>query len=133
MKTFIFLIGTFVVAGCFAQQYSLNWYKVSGGGGTSSGGGYVATGTVGQQDASGAMSGGGYSVKGGFWAIINVVQTPGLPNLVIVRNAPNSVKVLWPDAATNSYTLQQNANFATTNWASSGLNPGDRACRIVFF
>jgi len=32
---------------------------------------------------------------------------PGVPKLLIVPNGPNSVKVLWPDPATNTYTLQQ--------------------------
>ena len=105
-----------------AQSYSVDWYKVAGGGGTSTGGTYTVNGTIGQPDASGAMSGGNYSVTGGFWSLINVVQTPGAPNLLIVPNGANSVKVLWPDAATNSYTLQQNASLATTNWVTSGFS-----------
>ncbi len=104
----------------FAQSYSVDWYKVSGGGGISTGGTYQVTGTIGQPDAGGAMSGGNYSVTGGFWSIINVVQTPGLPKLIIQPNGANSVKVLWPDPATNSYTLQQNGDLATTNWVNSG-------------
>ena len=104
-----------------AQSYSVDWYKVAGGGGTSTGGTYTVNGTIGQPDASGAMNGGNYSVTGGYWSLINVVQTPGLPNLIIVPNGANSVKVLWPDPATNSYTLQQNANLAAGNsWATSG-------------
>ena len=104
----------------YAQNYSVDWHKISGGGGTSTGGTYSVSGTIGQPDASGAMSGGNYSLTGGFWSLINVVQTPGMPNLVIVPNGANSVKVLWPDPATNSYTLQQNASLATTNWVTSG-------------
>jgi len=46
-----------------------------------------------------------YSVTGGFWSLISVVQTPGVPNLLIVPNGANSVKILWPN--TGSYTLQQ--------------------------
>ena len=103
-----------------AQSYSIDWYKVAGGGGTSTGGTYTVSGTIGQPDASAAMNGGQYSVTGGFWSLINVVQTPGLPNLVIIRNAPNTVKVLWPDPATNTYTLQQNTNLTTTNWVTTG-------------
>ena len=103
-----------------AQSYSVDWYKVAGGGGTSTGGTYTVNGTIGQPDASDTMNGGNYSVTGGFWSLINVVQTPGAPNLLIVPNGANSVKVLWPDAATNSYTLQQNANLTTTNWVTSG-------------
>jgi hypothetical protein len=105
-----------------SQSYSIDWYKVAGGGGTSTNAQYSLSGTIGQPDASGAMSGGNYSVTGGFWSLINVVQTPGLPNLVIVRNGTNSVKVLWPDPAGNTYTLQQNANLAVTiGWVTSGF------------
>jgi hypothetical protein len=46
------------------------------------------------------MSGGGYSVSGGFWSLINVVQTAGLPNLVISYSG-TSVIVSW--ANTGSY------------------------------
>ena len=121
MKKIILLACLFIPAASFGQSYSIDWYKVGGGGGTSTNGAYQVTGTIGQPDASGAMSGGIYSVTGGFWSLINVVQTPGVPNLIIVRTAPNSVKVLWPDAATNTYTLQQTANLAVGNsWAASG-------------
>jgi hypothetical protein len=104
-----------------AQSYSIDWYKIAGGGGTSTNGQYSVSGTIGQPDASGAMTGGSYSLTGGFWSLISVVQTPGVPNLVIVPNGPNSVKILWPDPATNSFTLQQNNNLATTaNWTTTG-------------
>ena len=119
LSTFIFQLST---AFLHAQSYSVDWYKVAGGGGTSTGGTYTVNGTIGQHDASGAMSGGNYSVTGGFWSLINVVQTPGLPKLIIVGNGSTSVKVLWLDPATNSYTLQQNANLATTNWVTSGFS-----------
>ena len=101
-----------------AQQYSIDWYKVAGGGGTSTGGTYSVSGTIGQHDAGGPMTGGNYSLTGGFWALISVVQTPGLPNLVITHSG-NSVTVSWPD--TGVYTLQQNGNLANTNnWVTSG-------------
>src|SRR5450432_2653063 len=78
-----------------AQGYSIDWYKGSGGGGTSTGGVYSVSGTVGQHDAGAPMNGGSYSLTGGFWALISVVQTPGLPDLAITR-AGNSVMVSWP-------------------------------------
>jgi hypothetical protein len=59
------------------------WYKIAGGGGTSTGGVYVVSGTIGQPDPSGAMTGGNYSLTGGFWALISVMQTPGTPTLCI--------------------------------------------------
>jgi len=101
-----------------AQSYSIDWHKVAGGGGTSTGGVYSVSGTIGQPDASGAMSGGTYSVTGGFWALVQVVQTPGAPWLT-VSSAGNSVIVSWPN--TGSFTLQQNASLAGGGWATSGF------------
>src|SRR5262245_40374580 len=48
-----------------AQNYSVDWHTIAGGGGTSTGGVYSVSGTVGQPDA-GTMSGGSYSLAGGF-------------------------------------------------------------------
>jgi hypothetical protein len=100
-----------------AQSYSIDWFTIAGGGGTSTGGVYSVSGTIGQPDA-GAMGGGNYSIDGGFWGIIAAVQTPGLPNLTITFVGPNSVKVSWPD--TGTYTLQQNSNVDGGGWTTSG-------------
>ena len=66
----------------------------------------------------GPMGGGNYFVTGGFWALINVVQTPGAPELNISHSG-NVVTVFWVDVA--GWNLQQNGNLAVTNgWSSSG-------------
>ena len=111
-KLVLLLTGLLPVLG-FSQNYTIDWYKIAGGGGTSTGGTYQVNGTIGQPDASGALTGGGYSLTGGFWSIISVVQAAGVPNLVIVPNGPNSVQIRWP--ATGSYNLA-----ATADWAASG-------------
>ncbi len=47
--------------------YDLTWNTIDGGGVTfSAGGSYLLGGTMGQPDA-GAMSGGSYTLNGGFW------------------------------------------------------------------
>src|SRR5258706_14955898 len=46
-----------------AQSYAIDWFTLDGGSGTSTGGEYSVSGTVGQQDA-GVMSGGEYSLVG---------------------------------------------------------------------
>ena len=104
----------------WGQSYSVDWYKISGGGGSSTGGTYQVSGTIGQPDASGAMTGGNFSVAGGFWAVVSVVQMPGVPNLLILPNGANSVKIIWP--AAGSFTLQQNGDLSTTNWVASGYS-----------
>jgi len=47
-------------------QYDLTWSTIDGGGGTSRGGQYMLTGTIGQPDAS-YSGAGGYELLGGFW------------------------------------------------------------------
>jgi hypothetical protein len=49
-----------------AGPYEIIWYTIDGGGGTSSGGPYVLTGTIGQPDADWS-EGGSYELLGGFW------------------------------------------------------------------
>jgi hypothetical protein len=49
-----------------AGSYEITWYTIDGGGGTSSGGPYVLTGTIGQPDGD-WCSGGPYELLGGFW------------------------------------------------------------------
>ena len=99
-----------------AQSYSIDWYKIAGGGGTSTGSVYAVSGTIGQPDASGAMSGGNYSLTGGFWSLISVVQTPSAPTLFITQAGGQAV-ILW-DPSVIGFTLQTNANLATGTWGN---------------
>jgi hypothetical protein len=98
-----------------AQSYSIDWYKVAGGGGTSTGGVYAVSGTIGQADASGPMTGGNYSLSGGFWSLF-AVQTPGAPNLKITYSG-NQAIVSWDPSATG-WALQTNNNLAAGLWGN---------------
>jgi hypothetical protein len=80
-----------------AQIYSIDWSTIDGGGGTSAGGGYSVTGTIGQPDA-GRMSGGSFTLEGGFWGVIAAIQTEGAPTLA-VELVGGQVKVSWPTPA----------------------------------
>ena len=50
-----------------ASGFAIPWWTVDGGGGVSEGGDYSLSSTLGQPDA-GSMSGGGYTLAGGFWS-----------------------------------------------------------------
>jgi hypothetical protein len=52
-----------------AGQLAIDWSSVDGGGARSSGGAYVVDRTVGQADA-GVLSGGRFTVSGGYWAVV---------------------------------------------------------------
>lgn len=101
-----------------AQNYSIDWYKIAGGGGTSSNGQYTVSGTIGQHDAGGPMTGGNYSLTGGFWSLLSVVQTPGSPTLRIFLTTSNTAVIAWPYPSPG-FALQQNANLtASNNWTT---------------
>ena len=73
MKKLALILGMLLPVYGWAQNYSINWYKVAGGGGTSTGGVYSVSGTIGQQDATTqTLTGGPYSLTGGYWAMLGV-------------------------------------------------------------
>jgi len=119
LRLFCFCLVTSAFCLCAQAQtdYSNKWSKVSGGGGTSTGGVYSATGTVGQP-AAGHMSGGEYTVNGGFWSRIAVVQMPGAPPLTIRPSGANSLAICWPYPAAG-YVLQVSTNLNTVNWLAA--------------
>jgi hypothetical protein len=61
------LIVTAVSAQLAGSGPEINWYTIDGGGGTSAGGTFSLSGTIGQPDAGGPMTGGTFSLTGGFW------------------------------------------------------------------
>jgi hypothetical protein len=100
----VIFLGALTVCTTRAQSYSIGWFAIEGGGGTSTGGVFSVTGTIGQPDAGAAMSGGAFSVVGGFWSIF-AVQTPGAPLLSIIRSG-NIASISWPLPATD-FVLDQ--------------------------
>ena len=88
------------------QSYAIDWFTIDGGGGTSTGGVYSVSGTIGQPDA-GRMTGTTYALDGGFWGFVGAVQTVGAP-LLSVERIGASVRVFWP-ASTAGFVLDEAA------------------------
>ena len=103
-------------ASAHAQPFAIDWFTIDGGGGTSTGGVYSVSGTIGQPDA-GEMSGGPYTLVGGFWSIVAAIQTPGAPTLTVTLTTTNTAVVSWPFPSTG-FALEQNPTIGTTNWTS---------------
>lgn len=68
----ILVIHTFSLAQ--TGSYDLSWNTFDGGGCLSMGGDYSLCGTFGQPDASSTLTGGSYSLTGGFWPGIQTMQ-----------------------------------------------------------
>lgn len=102
----------------YAQTYSIDWHTIDGGGGTSTGGVYSVSGTIGQPDADEPMTNGKYSVTGGFWALPQAVQTIGAPTLTIAPAGAGQATVSWAPA-TPGFVLQETLSLSSTNWVNS--------------
>ncbi len=96
---------------------AITWSTLDGGGGTSSNGLYVLSGTIGQPDA-GRLTGGNIVLQGGFWVPFNVVQTPGAPLLSIRLVSPLRALVSWP-ATAQGFTLLETTNLITGPWTTN--------------
>ena len=109
------LLGTLTVA--TAQNYSIDWFAIDGGAGTSTGGGYALSGTIGQPDANQQpMTGGNVSLTGGFWSL-SAVPRPVGPPLTIQLTTTNTARVFWPWPSTG-FVLQQNTGHNTPTWVA---------------
>jgi len=114
MKTILSIIVALILLPSLARaQYSIDWYTIDGGGGTSSGGSYTLSGTIGQPDA-GTMTGGSFSLEGGFWPGIIVPSTGEAPTLFIQLTG-TSVIISWAPA-TSGFALEQADSLSTPSW-----------------
>jgi hypothetical protein len=107
-----------------SQTYSIGWSTIDGGGGTSTGGVYAVSGTIGQPDA-GSMSGGQFTLQGGFWALPVAVQDTNAPALLIVPDVPGKARVSW-SPATPGFVLQESLSLSPASWTnapSGATNP----------
>ena len=126
---------------------SMDWQKISGGGGTSTNSRFVISGTIGQTDAGGLMSGGRFAMGGGFWSLY-AVQTPGAPVLrflpveysttyhtnflsgpnfgkVSTNSIPTAMQLSWPSGPL-SYTVQTNGDLLNSSgWADYAVPTQD--------
>jgi len=124
MKSFYLALAVFFSAvTARSQSYTIDWFTIDGGGGTSTGGVYAVSGTIGQPDAGGPHTNGVYSLTGGFWALPSLVQTPGAPTLHITNAAPGFATIWWTPN-TPGFVLQSTDSLSPTNWvnAPSGTN-----------
>ena len=91
-------------------QYSITWDKIAGGGGTSTGGVYTISDTIGQNDAAALVVGGAYSITSGFWAFEDAGVSATQPVLALLRTN-NVITVVWPLTAAD-YCLETTFNLA---------------------
>jgi len=84
------------------QSYSIDWDSVGGSGGTSSGGQYAVSDTIGQPTGGDALTGGDTAFDDGFWSLFYLVPSiPVAQPMTVYRTAGLTLKIALADVATN--------------------------------
>lgn len=107
-----------------AQDFSIDWFGLAGGGnGSSLGGDFELSATIGQPEAGG-MAGGDFSIIGGFWSIVAVEESPGSPTLSI-RLSTAGVIISWPESGSAGFALEEASTLTGTasSWSSVNTIP----------
>jgi len=98
--------------GTRAQSFSIDRFAIAGGGGTSTGGLFAVSGAIGQPDA-GAMSGGNYSLAGGFWGAIQ--PPPPVGSVIEAWVVNGQVHLRFTGIAGRTYDIER-ASSVTGPW-----------------
>ena len=115
------LLVCFLPVAGWAQPYSVNWFKVAGGGGTSTGDVYIVSGTFGQAHAGGPMQGGGFSFNGGFWSYLSMQRASLSGTAPTITSQPHGIFI------TNGAGASLSAQLSGTSpifyqWQKNGVN-----------
>jgi hypothetical protein len=103
------------VAATPVQTVSNPWLTVDAGGGNSRGGAYSLSGTIGQWDATSALSGGPFILQPGFWSGLNIVPSPVKPVLRIRFIGNRQAILSWP-ATVGGFRLEECDQLGTQPW-----------------
>ena len=113
------LAGTVLMAPNTEGQFIVDWFTLDSGGGTSTGGAYAVSGTIGQPDA-GHLTGSNFTLESGFWSVLQDSDAPWLR----IRLSGASVVLSWPSPST-SFQLQQTSALKgpATAWTDLTQTP----------
>ncbi|MFN7138344.1 MAG: hypothetical protein ACK4UN_03280 [Limisphaerales bacterium] len=103
-----------------AQSYAINWSRIASGGGTSSGGNFSVSGTIGQSDV-GRITGGNFRIESGYWSVLSAVQMPGAP-ILSIKVMDGTVYLTWPGDAPG-YVVEQASAVDGEKWSSVAETP----------
>jgi hypothetical protein len=115
-------------------QFQIDWYTVDGGGGTSTGGAFSLTGTMGQPDA-GSASGGTFACAGGFWGAAAATlpcyaNCDGSTTPPVVNTGDFTCFLQQYSAAVPLASAQQQAHYANCDGSTTfpQVNTADFTC-----
>src|SRR6186997_886498 len=125
MKTKFTILSIAVAAGAalisHAQSggpFDLKWSTIDSGGGTSRGGQFSLSGTLGQPDA-GTLASNQFKLEGGFWSGVSTMQTAGAPLLKIKLSGGGQAVLSWPVSVTG-FALEETPSMGPlSTWSAT--------------
>ena len=120
MKTarFSLILALTALCGSVRAQFAVDWFSIDAGSGTSTGGVFSVSGSIGQVVVGTTMTNGQFSATGGFLPVPLAVQTPGAPLLKIIPASPGHVTISW-SPGTPGFVLQERLTLSPANWVNS--------------
>ncbi len=122
LNVLFFVLVGFVTISVADAGSALIWHSTDAGGGVSTGGGIVLTGTIGQPDAA-RLSGGDVVLVGGFWGGASLLQAEDLPTLRLSPVSANELIIYW-ETTDGTEILEHTACLSSGEWMAV---PGDVA------
>jgi hypothetical protein len=106
-----------------AQEFEMDWYAVTAGGGEASGGDFTLSATVGQPEA-GDMAGGDFALTSGFWSIVPATEPPPALSLNVRLDAGHLI-ISWPETGGAGFLLEQASALAAPGgtWDTVNVTP----------
>ncbi len=108
-----------------AGSFSVPWYTIDGGGGTSTGIVYSVSGTIGQPDA-GTLSGSTFTIKGGFWPGTSTPTAPRCSPADIAYDDGAPLPPIGPAGGVNNGVTEGDYNLFFATFFDAGA-----ACDIA--
>lgn len=122
LQTTLWVLGFGLVGDGKAQEFQLHSGTVAIGGGRSGGGGFQLSGAIGRADSGPRLTGEAFRLRGGFFAQIVVLQTPGAPTLAWQRSG-NNVRFRWLRGASGFVLENTGALGPAAQWSTVTTTP----------
>ena len=130
-KSILIAFAATLALAVYAQSggsFAITSSTIDCGGGTSRGGSFALSGTIGQTDAAPPLvsTNGRFQLEPGFWSGVTVQQTPGAPLLKIRLIAAGQAVISWP-VSVSGFALEACADLGSGAWTPVNYSVVDTA------
>jgi hypothetical protein len=119
-------LGVWLAAPSLSQtpDFSVDYFVISAGGGTSANGGFSVTGVVGQPVNPNQITGGMFTIETGFASVTATIQLLDGPVTLRINQQGGLVKISWPATTQAEFVLETTSQLGDpSSWQPVELTP----------